>query len=112
MGKWLDIVFAGIVVIGVLFVLISIIYGFGHILYGLVRYWRISVSSRRLSDGLNNQSLQEYIKLLERADIPFYPGLWNTLRSTYQLVDRASHIDYELKQVLKRLLVTEGVKDI
>lgn len=67
---------------------------------------------KKLGFNLTNEGVRNYIRFIQTTRIPNQPKAWNACRSSYQLVNSEQSISQDLKDDLKRALLSSGVTNI
>ncbi|MDK2799177.1 MAG: hypothetical protein PWQ70_796 [Clostridiales bacterium] len=72
-------------------------------------FFKVKSMVRELGNGVTEEQVQNFIKLVRKMKMLNFPDLWNTLRAGFTLVNNAENISYENKKELMNALLSKGV---
>ncbi|MCS7462844.1 hypothetical protein N0M98_22215 [Paenibacillus doosanensis] len=96
----------------ILLLVVIIVLNCFRIYHQFVKPAKIQGAVKRLGGNLNDAGVREFIQFIGSMKIPNQPKAWNACRASYELVRSGKAVSEELKEELKRTLLSAGVSGI
>ncbi|MFH5185321.1 hypothetical protein ACHHV8_23220 [Paenibacillus sp. TAB 01] len=90
---------------------VVILAGF-KIYHQVIKPAKIQEAVKKLGANLNDSGAREYIHFIRSMKIPNQPKAWNACRASYELVRSVKTISDDVKEEVKRTLLSAGVSGI